>query len=120
MESIARLGSHNSGQLESALVAIAPFLKRGKDNADCQQLYDLLGTLIRDNMKISTDLATKFFQLRRDLALANSTFEDKDRSELRFTPYTGSPFLFCPERLESMREAARKRATDAALQRSLQ
>ena len=120
MESIARLGSHNSGQLESALVALAPFLKRNKDNADCQQLYDLLGTLIRDNMKISTDLATKFFQLRRDLALANSSFEDDDRRELRFSSYTDSPFLFCPERLESLREAARKRATDAALQRSLQ
>ena len=120
VETIARVLQKNGALIESTLLALAPFLDQCKDDGVCGQLHILLGALVRDNMKMSTDIATRFFQLRRDLILSKSSFEKEEISALRYSPYTDSPCLFPKTDLEHARDETRKKGQDAALRKALQ
>ena len=120
VESLARVLQRNGAIIESTLLALSPFLEPFEDNDDCSMLHSLLGSLVRDNVKLSTDLATRMFQLRRDTVLAKATFDEEEVKQLRYSQYTDLTQLFDPALLVSVRDAARKRVQDKALQRSMQ
>ena len=120
VESLARVLQRNGAIIQSTLVALSPFLEPYEDDDSCSMLHSLLGSLVRDNVKLSTDLATRMFQLRRDTVLTKATFDVEEIKQLRYSSYTDLSQLFDPTLLVSVRDAARKRVQDKALQCSMQ
>ena len=119
LETTARVGQKTAGDAESALVALTSFLAPLAGNQMVQQLHQFIAGSMRDSIKLFAMLSTSMFQLRRDLALAHSNFTPDERRVLRFSEYVNSEHLFEPELLTNLCEAARKRAADTALTRSL-
>ena len=120
VESLARVLQKNGAIIESALLTLSSYLEGFQDDDSCAHIHSLLGSLVRDNVKLSTDIATRLFQLRRDTVLAKSTFKVEEMKALRYSSYMDLKHLFDSDQLTSVREAARKRVQDAAVQRAIQ
>lgn len=111
LESMLRCCQKGTGDVEAALSTVTTFMDESADPM-LARLFNFIGASITNLMKLQTAGATALFQVRRDLALASSTFNTDERRQLRFSPYVGATALFSPDLLTQLCIKARERVDD--------
>ena len=87
-------------QALTALLPVSPMAKR---------LHNHVTTVLDDNVKLFTFIATSLFQLRRDVALTHSVFNERERFILRHSDYSENQYLLQPTMLRNILTASAER-----------
>ena len=112
LETTSRMGQKIAGDADSALEALTSMLP---PIPMAQELHNFVKGAVQDTIKLYSYMSTSLYQIRRDVSLTSSNFNDRERLQLRNSSYLGGDNLFDTDLLTCLSAAAAQRTEEAEL-----